>query len=119
MIGVWCCHECSRKCHDSARFAAHFCRTRRLGFHHHTLEWEWGFTMRDVTADLAKKTTQKTGNERRMSSETTALDRCFGQIGISAVVAAARYQGHAKNPADVPVSDKWRDLFAEAAAWHG
>jgi hypothetical protein len=72
--------------------------------------------MRDVTADLAKKTNPNNGTDRRVTSESTALDRRYGQIGISAVAAAARYQGSAKNPADAPVSNKWRDLFAEAAA---
>ena len=115
MTGVCSCRECGRKCHDSARFAAHFCRTRRLGFHHHSPEWEWGYIMRDVTADLAEKTNQKNSDDRRAAGESTALDRRYGQIGISAVVAAARYQGSAKNPASAPGSDKWRDLFAEAA----
>jgi hypothetical protein len=71
--------------------------------------------MTDVTAKLAKKTGPKKGNDRKVPSEITALDRCYGQIGISAVAAAARYQGNAKNAADQPASSKWRDLFAEAA----
>jgi hypothetical protein len=37
-----------------------------------------------------------------------ALDACYGQIGISAVAAAARYQGTAKNPAYAPTSNDWR-----------
>ncbi len=72
--------------------------------------------MTDVPADLAKKTNPNNGNDRRVTSESTALDRRYGQIGISAVAAAARYQGSAKNPAYAPASNKWRDLFAEAAA---
>jgi hypothetical protein len=72
--------------------------------------------MQDATAAMAKKTAANSGNERQVSGETTALDRCYGQIGISAVAAAARYQGSAKNPAYAPVSSKWRELFAEAAA---
>jgi hypothetical protein len=36
------------------------------------------------------------------------LDACYGQIGISAVAAAARYQGTAKNPAYAPTSNDWR-----------
>jgi len=37
-----------------------------------------------------------------------ALDARYGQIGISAVAAAARYQGTAKNPAYAPTSNDWR-----------
>jgi hypothetical protein len=37
-----------------------------------------------------------------------ALDACYGQIGISAVAAAARYQGTTKNPAYAPTSNDWR-----------
>jgi hypothetical protein len=70
----------------------------------------------DVTSDLAKKTNPNNGTDRRVTSESTALDRCYGQIGILAVAAAARYQGSAKNPAYAPASNKWRDLFAEAAS---
>jgi hypothetical protein len=39
---------------------------------------------------------------------TPTLDACYGQIGISAVAAAARYQGTAKNPAYAPTSNDWR-----------
>jgi len=42
-----------------------------------------------------------------------ALDACYGQIGISAVAAAARYQGTAKNPAYAPTSTDWRLRYAE------
>jgi hypothetical protein len=69
-----------------------------------------------VLAETAKNTNQKNDDDRTISSELTALDRCFGQIGISAVAAAARYQGSGKNPAYAPASNKWRDQFAEAAA---
>jgi hypothetical protein len=64
--------------------------------------------MQEVTADTAKKN----GNRReagRSSDEHKALHLCYGQIGISAVAAAARYQGDAKNQAYAPVvirSDK-------------
>jgi hypothetical protein len=44
------------------------------------------------------------------------LAGCYGRIGISAVVAAARYQGSTKNPVYAPASSKWRDRLAEAAA---
>jgi hypothetical protein len=59
--------------------------------------------MHDVTANPASKT----GNERKphkSSDQNTGLHLCYGQIGISAVAAAARYQGDAKNPAYAPVA---------------
>jgi hypothetical protein len=71
--------------------------------------------MQDVSAALAKKTKQKQDNDRKIRGEA-ALTGCYGQIGISAVVAAVRYQGSAKNPAYAPVSSQWRDRLAEAAA---
>jgi hypothetical protein len=108
-------HVYGGKCHDSVRFVAHFRRTRRLGFDHHQPERERGFVMPKVTADLAKKTNVKNDEDRQLPLATTELGRCYGKIGISAVAAAARYQGTAKNPAYAPVSSQWRDLFAEAA----
>jgi hypothetical protein len=69
--------------------------------------------MQDVTAKLAKKIDQ--GNAS-IWAEDRELDHCFGQIGISAVAAAVRYQGSAKNPAYAPCSNKWRDLIADVAA---
>jgi hypothetical protein len=39
----------------------------------------------------------------KSSDQDTALHLCYGEIGISAVAAAARYQGGAKNPAYAPV----------------
>jgi hypothetical protein len=58
-----------------------------------------GFVMQDVIAEMTK-----------------SLDNRYGQIGISAVAAAVRYQGEAKNPAYAPCSSKWRDLIADVAA---
>jgi len=55
-------------------------------------------TMKTTTANSAKKA------RKVRESEHTALDRRYGQIGISAVAAAARYQGEAKNPAYAPVA---------------
>jgi hypothetical protein len=72
--------------------------------------------MKDATADLAKKTAQNKNNDHKVASESTALDRRYGKIGIPAVAAAARYLGCTKNPARAPASSKWRDHFAEAAA---
>ena len=45
-----------------------------------------------------------------------ALDACYGQIGISAVAAAALYQGVAKNPAYAPAPNDWRLQYAEELA---
>lgn len=61
--------------------------------------------MKDVAAKAASHTTQK-GNG---AAERSPLDRCYGQIGTSAVAAAARYQGGSKNPAYAPVAIKWVD----------
>lgn len=71
--------------------------------------------MQDVAVDKAKKTTQNTDDAARFSTERTALDRRYGQIGISAVAAAARYQGAAKNPAYAPAVINWYDRAEEAA----
>ena len=71
------------------------------------------------TADMAKKTAQTT-RQSGASGETagtTTLDHCYRQIGISAVAAAARYQGGAKNPAYAPAAPtNWRDSGGEVAA---
>jgi hypothetical protein len=78
--------------------------------------------MQDLTAESANKNAPmgindpKASGEAKTPSETMPLDSRYGKIGISAVVAAARYQGDGKNPACAPKSAKWRDLFAEAAA---
>ena len=72
--------------------------------------------MHDAFADSAKKTNPKKSNDRKIHGEGTVLAGCYGQIGISAVAAAARYQGSAKNPVYAPASSKWRDRLAEAAA---
>lgn len=73
--------------------------------------------MRDATADSTKKTdSKKRTHHHTLSNDHTALDRCYGQIGISAVAAAVRYQGSAKNPAYAPTPTQWRDRLAEAAA---
>jgi hypothetical protein len=70
--------------------------------------------MNDVTADVAQNTaSQRTA--RKASDENLALQLCYGQIGISAVAAAVRYQGDAKNPAYAPVAMKADDHGATAA----
>jgi hypothetical protein len=48
--------------------------------------------------DTAAKTTANQRKPRKSADEQIALHLCYRQIGISAVAAAARYQGGAKNP---------------------
>lgn len=71
--------------------------------------------MPDVNTN-AEKAISQTVEERRISEESRvprpALDACYGRIGISAVAAAARYQGATKNPAYAPTSTHWRDQYA-------
>jgi len=70
--------------------------------------------MQDVTANTAKNTSNQR-KPRKSSDETIALHLRYGQIGISAVAAAARYQGDAKNPAYAPVAIKSDDHDATVA----
>ena len=70
--------------------------------------------MRDAIAETAKKTAQQTVVAKDNAKET-ALDRRYGAIGISAVAAAARYQGTAKNPAYAPVVNARYEPADEAA----
>jgi hypothetical protein len=76
-----------------------------------------GSEMQDVSA---KKTTTTKVDDRKAADRKAHCERtltgCYGQIGISAVAAAARYQGSAKNPAYAPASNQWRHRIAEAAA---
>jgi hypothetical protein len=70
--------------------------------------------MRNVTAAAA----EKTGNLRKpskSSNQSTALHLCYGKIGISAVAAAARYQGDAKNPAYAPTVVRASERHADVA----
>jgi hypothetical protein len=56
--------------------------------------------------DVAARSASKTSNQRKprkCADAQTALDLRYGQIGISAVAAAARYQGGARNPGHPPV----------------
>jgi hypothetical protein len=66
--------------------------------------------MKNAAAESAKKTAHKAE-----STKETALDRRYGAIGISAVAAAARYQGEAKNAAYAPVDLAWYQPAEEAA----
>jgi hypothetical protein len=58
--------------------------------------------MQDTTA---KKTVDQR-KPRKSADEQIALHLCYRQIGISAVAAAARYQGGAKNPGYPPTTVK-------------
>jgi len=82
--------------------------------------------MTTSTAEMAKNTGLETGRTsyqndvaRPLSSENAAsagnLDGCYRQIGISAVAAAVRYQGAAKNPAYAPARSHCWDAGDEAA----
>ena len=79
---------------------------------------EWGSAMTNATAEMANKSAQ-TDRAPNISDETIAqsgsLDGRYRQIGISAVAAAVRYQGAAKNPAYAPAPTKWQDHTGEAA----
>jgi hypothetical protein len=77
--------------------------------------------------DATAKNTAESGKRGEKMSQTAespeisgnnpqsrpALDACYGQIGISAVAAAAKYQGHSKNPAYAPAPNDWRAQFAQ------
>jgi len=54
-------------------------------------------------------------NENARRNEPN-LDSRYGEIGISAVAAALRYQSEAKNPAYAPVAPREDDRAAELAA---
>jgi hypothetical protein len=71
--------------------------------------------MQDITAGSVKKINQTNEKARQSARDVIALDRRYGQIGISAVAAAARYQGTAKNPAYAPVATGRYDYAGEAA----
>ena len=70
--------------------------------------------MPDVTAETARTTTQAPDLKEVSgvdNSTVPTLDACYGQIGISAVAAAARYQGVAKNQAYAPTSYEWTSMW--------
>jgi hypothetical protein len=61
--------------------------------------------MNEMTLETAMKNS-RSDNDDRSAGGGTALDRSYREIGISAVAAAARYQGSAKNPAYAPALSK-------------
>jgi hypothetical protein len=75
--------------------------------------------MTNVAAEMAKNTAQENGSRTLSganSAKNSALAECYGQIGISAVLAATRYHGIAKNPGYAPVPADWYDRAEDAAA---
>jgi hypothetical protein len=74
-----------------------------------------GFAMPELTA----KTVTPKAQSRDVtvaSGHRPALDACYGEIGIPAVAAAARYQGPGKNAAYAPVTNEWKAHFADEPA---
>lgn len=74
--------------------------------------------MTHASSEMAKKAGQKTHEQQSFSEndeQNTPLHSRYRQIGISAVAAAVRYQGVAKNPAYAPASLNWRDYASDAA----
>ena len=75
------------------------------------------------TAEMAKKDQLKhrsnepsTATSDENTARTLRLDRRYQQIGISAVAAAVRYQGAAKNPAYAPAETIGATRIGDAAA---
>lgn len=60
--------------------------------------------------------TSNHATQREAKPEPENLDRCYGDIGISAVAAALRYQGGAKNPAYAPAVPRRDDKRSEDMA---
>src|SRR5579863_3048307 len=77
--------------------------------------WERGSGMTNLTAEMANKTAQADKNSK-LADQSVSLDGRYRQIGISAVAAAVRYQGTAKNPAYAPAPTRWQDYTGDAAA---
>jgi hypothetical protein len=78
--------------------------------------------MKKVAAKMGNRTTKiaqntkDTSNTRNIPGEGSGLACRYQQIGISAVAAAVRYQGTAKNPAYAPAPMNWRDTTGDGAA---
>jgi hypothetical protein len=64
---------------------------------------ERGSTMQDVTATSAMRASNQR-KPRKSADDQIGLHLCYGEIGISAVAAAARYQSGAKNPGGPPAA---------------
>jgi hypothetical protein len=80
---------------------------------------DWGSVMTNVTAETANKITHADQTPKysdQTAVQSGSLDGRYRQIGISAVAAAVRYQGVAKNPAYAPAPIRWQDHTGEATA---
>ena len=65
---------------------------------------------------MTKKKTTIPSKQKSLREEQ-ALDRRYGEIGISAVVAALKFKSESKNPAYAPVTSEMdEDRIAEMAA---
>jgi hypothetical protein len=71
--------------------------------------------MANATAERQRTMSQMAERGEISGSDAPAqpLDARYGKIGISAVAAAARYQGTAKNPAYAPTPTDWRLRYTE------
>jgi hypothetical protein len=81
---------------------AHFRRSRRLDGRASSLQKGTGLSAMNET----KAATAKAASNNKHAAGHTALQQSYGEIGISAVAAAVRYQGAAKNPAYAPAPTK-------------
>jgi hypothetical protein len=63
-----------------------------------------------------EKTMQAKNKNNKPASEYADLDRRYGEIGISAVAAAVRYQGAVKEPAAQSVASSSRQEHEDVAA---
>lgn len=70
--------------------------------------------MQKFAAEMAKKAAENKATTAN-SAQHSPLDQRYREIGISAVAAAVRYQGAAKNPAYAPASTNRDDFPGEAA----
>jgi hypothetical protein len=70
--------------------------------------------MQKFAAEMAKKISENKTLAQE-SAQHSPLDQRYREIGISAVAAAVRYQGAAKNPAYAPTPTNLDDYPGEAA----
>jgi hypothetical protein len=59
---------------------------------------------------------QAKNKNNKPASESPDLDRRYGEIGISAVAAAVRYQGAVTKQASEHVASPWREENEDVAA---
>jgi hypothetical protein len=94
--GTWSTKDLRRKCPEVSRFLAQFRRTdsRSGGYPR-----KQGDGARRLQEEIMTSPKAETEASERSTAE---LDRCYGQIGISAVRAALPYKGEEKNTAYAP-----------------